>query len=288
MALQVSNSFVKQYEADVHHVFQREGGILRNTVRMQTGVVGADTTFQKIGKGTATGKTRHGVITPMNQDHTAIPCTLVDRYAGDWVDKLDESKIKHDERMAIATGGAWAIGRAIDDDIFVAMDGTTQTAATFALTNLATIRNSLVGIVKALNALEVPNDGRRYVCLTSNAWAAAEIVEQFSNSDFVDVNGRPFVAGAPFPQFRNWMGALWTNHEGLPNAGTAANAKGFAWHQRAVGYAIGDDVTADITWHGDRAAHFVNHMFSGGACLIDDTGVIEVDIGDDTVALPTT
>ncbi len=46
-------------------------------------------------------------------------------------------------------------------------------------------------------------------------------------------------------------------------------------------------VAADITWHGDRAAHFVNHMMSGQAVLIDDAGVIEGDV-DDTVAIATT
>ena len=45
-------------------------------------------------------------------------------------------------------------------------------------------------------------------------------------------------------------------------------------------------VAADITWHGDRASHFVNHMMSGQACMIDDTGVIEGSL-DDTDAIAT-
>src|SRR3546814_15163382 len=81
---------------------------------------------------------------------------------------------------------------------------------------------------------------------------------------------------------------------GLPGAGSAT-AKGFAWHQSAIGYAVAKDakniagngaVAADITWHGDRAAHFVNHMMSGQACLIDDTGVIESK-HNDTTPIPT-
>ena len=288
MSTSVSTSFVKQYERDVHHLFQRQGGILRNSVRLKTGVKGSSTHFQKIGKGKATSKARHGVITPMNQDHPAVECALSDRYAGDWVDKLDEAKLNHDERMAIAQGGAWAIGRAIDDDLFTVMDATSQAAVPWTLASQNAVRNSLIGIVEGLIAKDVPNDGQIYVALTAHAWAAAETVEQFSSADFVDANGRPFTSGTPFPAFRRWMGALWTNHQGLPNAGQASGAKGFAWHKNAVGYAIGVDVTADITWHGDRAAHFVNHMFSGGACLIDDTGVIEIDLGDDTAALPTT
>jgi hypothetical protein len=284
--MSVDTAFVKQYEKEVHHVFQREGGILRNAVRLKTGVVGTSTTFQKIGKGSATTKGRHAVITPMNPDHTSVECNLVDRYAGDWVDKLDETRTQHNEREAIAKAGAWAIGRAVDNDLFLKMDGTGQTAVGFSsLSSQAAARNALISVIKALNANEVPNDGGRYVCLTANAWAIAETVQQFSSADYVDAHGRPFVDGAPFPRWRYFMGAMWTNHQGLPGAGTAS-AKGFAWHKNAVGYAIGQDLKADITWHGDRAAHFVNHMFSGGAALIDDLGVIEITIND-TDSLPT-
>ena len=284
MAQSITQSFVKQYEREVHHVFQRQGGILRPTVRLKMGVIGKDTTFQVIGKGAATQKARHGVITPMNQDHTPVPCPLVDRYAGDWVDKLDETKINHDEREAIAKGGAWAIGRAIDNDIITELDTTSQSAVTYTYTNVGTMRGSLITTLEALSANDVPNDGQRYVLLTPRAYSAAMAVPEFSSADFVNPQGRPFIDGMPFPQWRMWMGAFWTQHTGLPNVGLAT-AKGFAYHKTAVGYAMNPDITADITWHGDRAAHFVNHMFSGGACLIEDPGVIELDL-DDTASIP--
>ena len=115
MSTQIDNSFVKQYEADAHDAFQRQGSKILNTVRHKPGVKGSSTTFQRIGTGTATTKARHGVITPMNQDHTAIECALSDFYAGDWVDKLDELKTNIDERGAVAKGGAWALGRKVDN-----------------------------------------------------------------------------------------------------------------------------------------------------------------------------
>ena len=79
------------------------------------------------------------------------------------------------------------------------------------------------------------------------------------------------------------MNVLWNQHTGLPNKGLST-AKIFVWHRNAIGFATGahagnvadsDAVSADITWHGDHVAHFVNHAMSGGACLIDTTGVIE-------------
>ena len=79
-------------------------------------------------------------------------------------------------------------------------------------------------------------------------------------------------------------------HTDLPGKGTST-AKCFAYHKSAVGYAIqkapgnaaaNEAVSADITWHGDRASHFINHMMSGNAVMIDDTGVIEGNLNDTT------
>ena len=281
-------------EQEVHHLFQRQGGYLRPAVRTKDNVKGSSTTFQKIGKGTATTKARHGVITPMNQDHTAVQCSLSDFYAGDWVDKLDEAKINHDERMAIAMGGAWALGRKVDDQIITALDITTQTAVSWVFTSVLGIENSLLNSVKALDALDVPSDGNRFVAISPLAYSAAMKVTSFASADYVDPSNKPMEQGIPQFRWRRWMGCLWTSHTGLPNVG-AASTKGFAWHKNAVGYATGGNssgeagsssISADITWHGDRAAHFVNHMMSGGAALIDDTGVIELTL-DDTASLPT-
>ena len=115
-------------------------------------------------------------------------------------------------------------------------------------------------------------------------------------ADYVGPDGLPFTEGAPIRRFKNWLGVLWTVHTGSPRKGTSTAAV-FAYHKSALGYASGAhsmnkaqdsgvSVAADITWHGDRAAHFVNHMMSGGAKLIDDGGVIKGAV-DDTANLPT-
>jgi Phage capsid protein len=296
MSTTIDQAFIRQYEAEVHAVFQRRGGLLRPTVRVKDGVVGSSTTFQKIGTGIATVKARHGVITPMNQTHTALECTLADFYAGDWVDRLDEAKTNIDERMALAQGGAWALGRKVDDQIITALDATSQTAVTITVTSSAAVRNGLILGVEALDANDVPNDGMRFGLLTPRLWAYAMTVQQFASADFIGPNGLPYTEGAPIGRWKDFMGVKWTVHTGLP--GIEGNSgKGFVYHKTAVGYATGahpgnmasqtgSAVSADITWHGDRAAHFVNHCMSGGAKLIDDTGVIELNF-DDNEALPT-
>lgn len=286
MSTSVDQSFVRDYEADAVHVFQREGSYLRPTVRFKSGVVGKSTTFQKVGTGTATTKGRHGVVTPMNADHEPIEVTLKDRYAGDWVDKLDEAKLNIDERMVIAKTGAYACGRAVDEDIITALDGTTQSAVTLALTNKATVLANALGVVEALFDNDVANNGDNFGLVTPRAWSGLMTIDEFNSADFVTAEGMSNVQGVPVKMlWKPWNGVMWKVHTGLPGKGTAS-AKGFLYNKNAIGYGMGVDITADITWHGDHVAHFVNHMFSGGAKLIDDAGCIEITL-DDTTAIPT-
>lgn len=291
MSQTVSNAFVRQYESDVKNVFQREGGYLRGAVRFKTGVVGASTTFQKIGTGTATTKARHGVVTPMNQDHTPIQCPLSDFYAADYVDKLDEAKTNIDEREAIAKGGAWAIGRKVDDQIFAALDATTQATVSLVVTSKAAIRASFAGFIEALWTNDVPNDGQVFIALTPRAWSQIGLLDEFSSADWVGPDNLPYREGVSTRgRWKNWNGGMWTMHTGLPGKGTAT-AKCFAWHKMAVGYASGahadnnaenDAVRADIWWDGSRQSWLITHAMSGGPCLIDDSGVIEASINDTT------
>lgn len=290
MSTSIDTAFITSYEAKVHEVFQRKGSYLKEAVRMKTDVVGSTAVFQKIGKGTATTKARHGTITPMNQTHTAPSCTLADFYAGDWVDKLDEAKTNINERDAIASGGAMALGRKVDDQITTVLDTTTQTVITLTVTSKAAILATAIEFAEAAWDNDVPNDGEVYCVVTPRYWSQLMLLEQFNRAEFVRADGMAFSTGPAIGmgRWKDWMGIKWKMQTGLPGAGTAT-AKCFIWHKSAIGYAVAaaagnvagrEAVSADITWHGDRAAHFVNHMMSGQACLIDDTGVIEGNLND--------
>ncbi len=300
MSTTIDNAFIRQYERDVHEVFQARGSILKPGTRFKPNINGTSTDFQKIGKGTATTKARHGTITPMNQTHTAIQCSLVDFYAGDWVDRLDEAKINIDERGAIASGGAMAIGRKVDNQIFTTLDSTSQTAVSITVTSYAAVRNGLMQMVGDLIRLDSYEPGELYGVLSPVGWERAMAVAEFASADFVNAEGMEFGKSQAVQgqRFKDWMGVKWTTHSANPGVGTATS-KIFVWNKKAVGYAAGkfpanlagtmsgeNSIGADITWHGDRAAHFVNHAMSGGSCMIDDTGVIEGN-WDDTAALPT-
>ena len=292
MSTSIDTAFITEYVAKAHEVFQRQGSYLKDAVRVRDGVVGSTCVFQKIGKGVATTKARHGVITPMNQVHTAPSCTLEDFYAGDWVDRLDEAKININERDLLASGGAMALGRKVDDQITTVLDTTTQSTETLDITSYNDILASALEWVEAAWANDVPNDGMVYAVVPPRLWSQLMTIEQFSSSDWVGADGSAYTSGPKVGKgrWKDWMGVKWKMQTGLPGDGTAT-AKAFLWHKMSVGYAVAaaagniagnEAVAADITWHGDRAAHFVNHLMSGNAVMIDDTGVIEAQFNATT------
>lgn len=72
MSISVINGYSKDYGAQVHAAFQRQGSKLRNTVRNRNNVTGAIAVFQKVGKGSASTKARHGKVPVMNVDHQTV------------------------------------------------------------------------------------------------------------------------------------------------------------------------------------------------------------------------
>ena len=222
MSTSITTAFVRDYNKDFQAVFQRPGASLRDTVRTKDNIIGKSTTFQKIGKGSATTKARHGVITPMNQSHTAPVCTLEDFYAGDWYDKLDEAKVNHDERMAIAQGGAWALGRKVDDQILTALDATSQTTLVINVTSGGNIRAGVLTWIKDLFDNDVANDGQIYGVISPHFDAVLSLVDQYASSDFVNL--KPFTEGSPVRTFRRWNGVLWTASVAPPRRGSSTTS----------------------------------------------------------------
>lgn len=274
MSTSVDNAFIKQFESEVHAAYQRQGSKLRNTVRVQNNVKGESTTFQKVGSGTASTKSRHGLVPVMNIDHTPVEVTLADYYAGDWQDRLDMLKTNIDERQVITNAGAYALGRKSDKLIIDAL-GTVADAA-----QIVEEANTGLTLTKIMEAYEIHgnndvplDDGNGFAVVGWKQWSQLLQIDEFSHLDYVSAENLPFKTGAV--QGKIWLGTLWMPHSGLPVA--ADIRKCFWYHKTAVGFASGADVTSDITWHGDRAAHFINNMMSQGAGLIDQDGVVVIE-----------
>ncbi|PZQ48890.1 MAG: hypothetical protein DI551_00740 [Micavibrio aeruginosavorus] len=274
MSTSIDVAFIKQFEREVHEAYQRRGSKLRNTVRNVNNVAGASTVFQKVGKGTASTKSRHGMVPVMNRAHSNVECSLQDFYAGDWVDKLDELKINISERDVVTRAGASALGRATDQLIVDALDSLADAGQI--------IVNGGTGmtLAKATKAIEIAGqndvfeEGEMWAVVGWKQWTELLAIEEFANADYVGADSLPFkdmMTTTP----KSWLGATWIPHSGLTLNGNVRS--GYIYHKNSLGHASGSDVQSDITWHGDRASHFINNMMSQGAVLIDPLGAIRIE-----------
>jgi len=258
-------AFTKQFESEVHLAYQRMGSKLLNTVRRKTNVVGKSTTFQKIGKGTAGTKTRGGQVPILNLIHTNVECTLKDRYGGEFIDKLDELKIEHDERGAVTASIAGALGRASDADIVAIGDSfNEETTATGVLT-----QPKVEEAYEFFGDNDVPDDGQRFLAVAPQGWTDLMGLTPFASLDFVPEGDLPF----PRVGFsaKNWFSFNVFAFSGLTLTGGTVR-QNLAYHKTAIGHASGQDVQMDITWQGKEQSHLAVGSMSMQACLIDDIG----------------
>ncbi len=270
MSTTIDQAFIKQFEREVHEAYQRQGSKLRNTVRTISNVNGSSAVFQKVGKGTASTKSTHGMVPVMNLDHTAIEVILQDYYAGDWVDRLDELKTNIDERQVIANAGAQALGRKTDELIINALE--TASTHTIADGNVGMTKDKILSAFETFGENDVPDDAQRFCVVGWKQWSDLLAIDEFVNADYIGHEQLPF---ATITQAKMFLGTVFIPHSGLPIDGNDVRSC-FYYHKTAVGHAAASDVQTDISWHGDRAAHFVNNMMSQGAGLIDESGIVVI------------
>lgn len=267
MSTSIDQAFVKQFEQEVHAAYQRQGSKLRGTVRVKNGVVGSSTVFQRVGTAAAMTKGRHAMVPVNPMEYSAVDVPLVDFYVGEWIDGLDELKTNVDERQVLAHAGAFALGRKTDEIIIEALKGGSQAAGdgTTGLTKAKVLQ-----AFEQLGTNDVPDDGQRFAVIGWRQWSDLLDLQEFASAEFVGDDQLPWRG----MQAKRWLGTTWLPHSGLPLAAGVRTC--FWYHKSAVGHAIGQEVTSDVTWHGDRAAHFVANSMSQGAGLIDGTGVIQL------------
>lgn len=275
MSATIDQAFVDQFESDVHIAYQRMGSKLGNTVRKKDNIKGQSTTFQKAGKGSAGKKSRHGLVPLMNINHEPVKVTLEDYYAGDYVDKLDELKVNHDERQIAVDAGAAAIGRKVDDLIVDVASVATGTNAAIAAGGTGMTQAKATSCFETFGMADIPDDGKRYAAISPDVWGDLLGITAFSSADYIPAGELPYQGGMVA---KRWLSFMWFGFSGLANgAAGAAEVRNLFYHETAIGQAFGQQLGTDVSWVGERQAHFIAHSISVGAVVIDDVGVQVVD-----------
>lgn len=274
MAIQVSNAFVTLFDAEVKQAYQGES-VLRNTVRLRTGVEAATHKFPKIGKGVATVRVPQTDVTPLNVTYAQVTCTLSDYIAAEYSDIFNQAKINFDERQELVQVVSKSIARRQDQMIIDALtnSSTSLTVASSvggANTNLNL--DKLLSAKKQLDANNVPPTDR-FVVIHANNLASLLDETEVKSSDFNTV--KALVAG----QLDTYLGFKFItigdrSEGGLPLS--SGDRKVYAFHKQAVGMAEGMGLTTRIDYIAEKTSYLVASMFSAGAVAIDAEGIVEI------------
>lgn len=270
MANTISTAFVAEYGRDVKLAFQRQGSLLLGTVRRKTGVVGSTHVFQTLGKGTATTKSRNGLVIPMNPLHGTATATLVDKYASEYVDKLDEEKMTYDERAELVNVGAWALGRAADAQIIAVLDAATTYSVAVGTSNF-TLAKAVEALYGNLFTRDVMDDGNVTFLIGPLQWGALMSIPQFASADYIGGGQGAMLGGS---SGKRWLNCNWIMHSGLTKTGNYRYC--YVYHKMAIGHASGHEISTEINYVPERVAHLVTSMMSMGAVKVDGEGITQI------------
>lgn len=130
MSNQITTAFVQQYGSNVQMLSQQKGSLLRGVVDSE--VVNAKFGFfDQVGVATATKRvSRHSDTVHSNTPHARRRVSLVDYEYSDLLDNQDKIRTLIDPTSSYALAAAYALGRAMDDEIIAAATGTAFTGET--------------------------------------------------------------------------------------------------------------------------------------------------------------
>jgi predicted RNase H-related nuclease YkuK (DUF458 family) len=266
MANTIDTAFIKQFESEVHMAYQRMGSKLRNTVRTVGNVAGSVVRFQKIGTGTASTKARNGNVTAMELAHTTVEATMADFYAAEYIDKLDELKTNIDERQAVAQSAAAALGRKTDEILYAAMDSGANSTQINDTSN-AVAKADLLTLFETFGTADIPEDGNRYIAMHPKGYADLFSINEFASSDYVGEQNLPFAGGMTMKEFLGFK---------IFSTSAVTAGKNLSYHTSAVGLGVNADVSTELNYVPEKAAHLATSMMSMGAVVINDAGVYEI------------
>lgn len=273
MTASVTTSFIELFDAEVKSAYQREGSMLRKTVRQRAQVGATRIYFPRLGKGVATLKARNAEVVPMNLEHSRVFADMADFYAPEYLDELDAMKINWSVRSEYAKASAYALGRQTDQIIIDALNLTPVANITSAATvngggNTVFTNRVATVVSSALNSRDVPMDMRRWAVVTPDT--LAELLQQAEATNSFFIREQLLITGQK-PAF--WQGYNWVVHTGLPATFNGAALKGFFYHEDSTGHGISKEVATEVNYVPERVSWLVNSCMSMGSVVIDSDGV---------------
>ena len=263
MSVQITTAFVEQYKGNVEHLVQQKGSRLRESVGVET-VVGKNAFFEQVGSTAAQQRTsRHSDTPRMDTPHARRRVSLIDFDWADLIDDEDRVRMLIDPQSPYASAAAWAMGRAMDEQIVAAADGTAftgvagGTSTSYDSSNTVDVQVGIspaadtglnVGKLRAAKQILDANeaeDGDRYMIINAKQLQNLLGQTEVTSSDFATV--KSLVNG----EVDSFMGFTFIRTELI---GTDSNSdhKVLFWQKAGMKLAIGAEPSIKISERADK------------------------------------
>ena len=284
MSIEITTAFVQQYTDNVIMLSQQKGSVLRDTVQLDSQVQGKYRFFERIGATSAVKKTaRHGDTPLVNTPHSRRRATLWPYEWADLVDEPDQHRMLINPESKYAMNAAWAMGRAMDDEIIAAIYGTSyagedgSTSITFPVSQQVAQGTASLTVAKLraakvlLERADVDPDEPRYICAPPSAIDNLLSDSTVTSSDYNTI--KALVQG----DINTFVGFEFKKSNRLPLVTTGTYRAAYAWAKGGLGLGIAQDVKTRISERPDKS-YSVQVFLSMdiGATRVEEEKVVEI------------
>ena len=279
MSTQVTTAFVQQYSANIQMLSQQMGSLLRDKVRLES-VVGKNAFFDQVGAVTAQKRTsRHSDTPQIDTPHARRRVSLVDYEFADLIDDNDKVRMLIDPTSSYAQAAAFAMGRAMDDEIISAALGTAFTGETGSTStaNANQIVHGSTGltIAKLRSAKETLDLNSVDPSIPRNIIVGPKQITDLLGTTEVTSSDFNTVKALANGEINQFLGFNFIVSNRLSLDGTTRSC--IAYAQDGIALGVGKDVTARIDERADKGyATQVYYCASFGATRMEEDKVVEV------------
>lgn len=271
MSISLTNVQQIEFDSLVKAEYRSTGFKLRDTIRMKSDVIGNQVEFRKVNQVIAVPTAYLAAVTPQDPGYNKETATLVKYTAPTIVDEVQELTVNFDAKMENAMLVAQALGRRSDQIIIDALAASPGDTIPDAGVNFN--YEKFTQCLEFFDNNAVPLE-ERFVAMSASNFRSLMQDDQFVSTFYTknDVIDRA--------RIREYLGfnvvvIPQMTEGGLPKNGDIRTA--LAFHKMSTGMGIGKNFRTEINYLPDRTSYLINGIFSAGATVIDNRGVLAIE-----------
>ena len=271
--MSISLTAVQQTDFDelVKAEYRSTGFLLRDAVRTKSDVIGSSVEFRKVDQVISVPTAYLAAVSIQDPDYTKVSCPIQKYTTPTAVDTVQELTVNFDAKMENAMLVGQGMGRRSDQIIIDAITADPGDTLVDGGANMNYAK--FTQIYEYFEDHAVPK-GERWLALSASNVRSLMSDDQFVSTFYTE--NRILDRG----YFLEYLGINVVTIPQMTEGGLAKTGNirtALAWHKMSTGMAIGHDFRTEINYMPDRTSYLVNGIFSAGAKVIDNRGVIAIE-----------